>query len=139
LLPIKIYNNNFKYYWRVRAENYGVKSFFSDIWSFVTIIGPPILVSPMMLSTGVSTNPTFRWKSASGAASYRFQVSDKYDFSNIIMYQSDIIDTSYFISGLEYNKNYIWHVKVKTDSNCILIFRQKKLFKRHFIIRQSYL
>jgi pectate lyase len=73
---------------------------------------PPTLSSPPNGATDVSTSPTLRWNSFNGATSYRLQVSSDSSFSNTVVDQSSIVDTSYAVGGLVGNNRYYWRVSV---------------------------
>jgi hypothetical protein len=92
------------YYWRVAATNVAGTSAWSSTRSFTTIVPPsaPALSSPANASVSISTNPTFSWSAATGAASYSVQVSTASDFSSLAVNQMGITSTSYATTGLYY-------------------------------------
>ncbi|MFQ5604489.1 MAG: YCF48-related protein [bacterium] len=71
---------------------------------------PPILSSPLEGATELSTGPTLSWNAASGATSYRLQVSTSPTFSQTVVDQSGITGTSYQIAELENSTQYYWRV-----------------------------
>jgi len=83
---------------------------FRSIESTIATPMPPTLVSPLDGSTGVSTNATLRWSTSTEATSYRLQVSTDSSFSNIVIDQAALTDTSYRVSGLLNNTTYYWRV-----------------------------
>ena len=105
--------HNTQYFWRVRASNAGGASDWSSIWHFTTIVAKPTAVtlsSPANNATGVSRNPTLRWNASDEADHYTVQLSDDEDFSNLIVDEENVPDTSYTVSDLEYSKTYYWRV-----------------------------
>ncbi|MEK9138978.1 MAG: fibronectin type III domain-containing protein, partial [Bacteroidota bacterium] len=102
------------YYWRVNATNASGTSPYSAVWSFITEAASPppapMLASPQNGATGISTNPTLNWNAASGAASYRLQVSTDASFTTTVFDQSSITNTSQAVTGLVNNTPYYWRV-----------------------------
>lgn len=117
ILPIKMmyWHAGTSFFWRVQAEYQNVKSNFSDSWKFTMIIGPPKLISPAFNETVETINPTFIWHKVKDAASYWLQVSDKYNFSNLVVDQQGIIDTSYTVTSLKYPAAYYWRVCAQNE------------------------
>jgi hypothetical protein len=102
------------YYWRVRASNAAGESDWSSVWSFTTGIAPPVapsLIVPNSDAVNVSTNPPFMWHTASGATSYQLQVSLSSAFSTTVVNQSNIMDSTSSVSGLQGNTMYYWRVR----------------------------
>jgi len=112
---------NTRYYWRVNASNTGGESSWSDVWSFTTQTAggsappAPTLVSPANGASNVSRTPTLTWNAASGADSYRVQVSTRSNFSKIVFDQSDLTDTSVTLPELGRLTKYYWHVSATND------------------------
>ena len=105
-----------KYYWRVQANNGGNISSFSEVRSFTTGIGVPILISPPDSAVNVSTNPTFEWTPVNGAVSYTLQISTFGSFINFVVNQPGITSTSFSVNGLEENKKFYWRVRGATSN-----------------------
>lgn len=110
--------NLHKYYWRVRAFNAGGMGSFSSIDSLTTIIGVPsvpLLVSPVH-ATGVVLNPTFVWKAAARAETYRLQVSADSHLDSLGAFVSAVLDTALADTTIQItpilaaNTKYYWHV-----------------------------
>jgi hypothetical protein len=111
------------YYWRVRATNEFGDSEWSQVRSFTTQSGvpvAPVLVTPENGSTDVSTSVTAIWQVASGADSYRIQVSKVEDFSSTVINIGNITDTSYQLTGLENSTPYYWRVNASNESGTSL-------------------
>lgn len=73
--------NYTKYYWRVKAYNNICESRWTDAFSFNTIIGSPIPLSPDNKSKDQFVFTKFRWSTVKGAESYKFQVSEDSTFT----------------------------------------------------------
>ena len=77
------------------------------------IINPPALSSPQNVSTGQDTTLTVRWHSAPYATSYRFQLASYSNFSQGIVLDSTLSDTSLVLRNLQ-SRTYFWRVKDNT-------------------------
>jgi len=111
LVPGLFYNTT--YFWRVNATNGDGTGDWSQVGSFTTVIAPPAsptLSSPSDGAIGISTNPTLYWNAASGAASYRLQVSLDPLWGTTVFDQSGMTGTSQVVSGLLTNTVYYWRV-----------------------------
>jgi len=108
------------YYWRVNATNTGGTSPWSATWSFTTGAGSPpstpTLASPANGSTNQSRTPTLRWNAASGATSYRVQVSTSSSFTTTVYNQAGLTGTSVTLPQLGSRTVYYWHVNA-TNAN----------------------
>ncbi len=105
------------YYWRVRSMNPGGSSAPSEIWSFTTVIGPPVqptLVSPANGATGQLSNIVFVWNRPAGAATFRLQVgTDSTFLTDVLFNDSTLTDTLGLVSPLAYGQKYFWKVIAK--------------------------
>lgn len=101
------------YYWRVFAGNEAGRSEFSETWKFETLGIPdiPVLESPSNGKKDLEVNPKLMWKIAAGADSYRLQVSKSKDFSQNIVDNSNLLETSLTIQNLEEGITYYWRVR----------------------------
>ena len=109
------------YYWRIKAKNAVGISNWSPAWQFSTMAAgsapaAPALSSPIDNATGISTNFSLVWNTASGATSYQLQVSTVADFSTTFINQSGITSFIYPINGLLNNTTYYWRVNA-TNAN----------------------
>ncbi|MFH0988818.1 MAG: T9SS type A sorting domain-containing protein [bacterium] len=103
--------NNTRYFWRVNATNPRSTTFYSNVWSFTTFsLVAPNLSTPSNGALAISINPTLTWKSSIGATSYQLQVSRNSNYSTIEVEKSNIVDTSYQLSGLANNTRYYWRI-----------------------------
>ncbi|MDD5363649.1 MAG: hypothetical protein PHN88_16115 [Ignavibacteria bacterium] len=76
-----------KYWWRVKAKNQIGWGGFSSVWNLTTVFSVPsvpLLLSPANNSIDVTLTPALAWNNASGAASYRIQVSTDSLFTAIL-------------------------------------------------------
>jgi Cohesin domain/Secretion system C-terminal sorting domain/Fibronectin type III domain/Bacterial Ig-like domain (group 2) len=102
-----------KYYWRVNAGNSAGSSAWSTVWAFTTIIAAPpapVLATPANGATGVALNTALVWNAATGATSYRLQVSTDASFLTIVRDSSGIAGTSLNLLGLANGTPYYWRV-----------------------------
>jgi len=105
--------NNTKYYWRVNATNASGTSNWSDVWSFVTKIAPPLaptLLSPIDNATNISLPTLVSWTVSATATSYRLQIALDSFFITPIVDQVTMIPTSFSLTGLLNNTKYYWRV-----------------------------
>ncbi len=70
----------------------------------------PGLTSPADGASAVTLPAVVEWDSLAHATTYTLQVSDADDFSNLLVNESGLIDTSYSVSGLAQGGAYYWHV-----------------------------
>ena len=109
-------SNSTVYYWRVLAHNSVGDSNWSSARSFTTTSGEPSLASvpiqssPSNGAVNTSTTPTISWNASTGADSYRVQVSSGSNFSNLLMDQANITNTSVAVSSLTNSTTYYWRV-----------------------------
>ncbi|MCX6132225.1 MAG: DUF5050 domain-containing protein [Ignavibacteriales bacterium] len=106
-------SNSTLYYWRVNSSNAGGSGAWSALRSFTTIIAPPptpVLTSPINGVSNQAIALSLVWGAASGASTYRLQVSTSQFFSTILTDVSGLTATSYDISGLAYATTYYWQV-----------------------------
>jgi hypothetical protein len=111
------------YYWRVRATNEFGDGEWSQVRDFTTRAGvpvAPVLLTPEDGSADVSTSFTATWQTASGADSYRIQISKVLDFSSTVVNVGNITNTSYQPTGLENSTLYYWRVNASNESGTSL-------------------
>jgi hypothetical protein len=108
--------NGATYYWRVSASNSVGTSAWSPVFSFTTIPALPaipVLAAPIDGATAVATSPTLSWIAASGAATYRVQVSTVNTFATRVVDDSTLTAITKAVSGLTPVTNYYWRVNAK--------------------------
>lgn len=99
------------YYWRVRSINAGGWSAYSAAFNFRTGFPvAPLLASPANFATNVPLNTRLEWRPASGANSYRVQLSTSFDFSTILRDTAGVVDTSIGLPTLDQSTVYFWRV-----------------------------
>jgi photosystem II stability/assembly factor-like uncharacterized protein len=101
-----------RYFWRVSANKTG----WSDAWSFTTKLAPPKLLEPLDSSLYLKQSVNMKWETAPGAQTYRLQVSDKYDFSNIVEDIKDITANFQLIELKDAFEKYFWRIKAFNNS-----------------------
>ncbi len=112
-------NNNYTYYWRVRASDGSVNSDWSEVWSFTVEeassgLAMPTLIIPTNNDTNVITTPSLLWNVVPSATEYEYQYSANNTFDS---YVSDTTQsTAISIGVLAINTEYFWRVKA-TDGN----------------------
>ncbi|HLY73239.1 MAG TPA: hypothetical protein VKU80_03905, partial [Planctomycetota bacterium] len=102
------------YFWRVLAESTSATTAGGAPWSFTTHVAPPgpfTLISPMDGATSASTLPTYAWNPATGADSYRLQVSEDFNFATLVIDQTGITALSVTpATALQPGTTYYWRV-----------------------------
>lgn len=102
------------YYWRVRGTSSGDTGDWSSIRSFTTLPDAPAVVTvtaPADEATDVSVTPMLEWDPATGADSYKVQVSEQSDFSSTAI-DSSTTGTSFIIgSPLATGSTFYWRIK----------------------------
>ena len=105
--------HNTIYYWRVNAQNVAGNSDYSIVHSFTTIDALPEAPFPIEPANGAVNIPVdvaFKWNVIENAESYSLEVSTISDFTNLVVDQTGLTNTSYSASGLENNTSYYWRV-----------------------------
>jgi fibronectin type 3 domain-containing protein len=111
-----------QYTWRVRASNEAGDGEWSEVWSFTTEQEPlespatPELVSPANQEYNVPLNTVLTWEEAARADFYRLQVSEETDFSSLLVDESDLVETSFNLDGLDHQTTYVWRVRAFNDA-----------------------
>ena len=105
-----------KYYWRVSANNGGHRSAFTPIRSFTTAVSIPTMQLPANSSTGAPGNVRLAWNKVFGAVSYHLQVSTNSVFTQLVVDQKGITDTTKQMSGLQLSKKHYWRVSAETGT-----------------------
>ncbi len=107
-----------KYYWKIRANNGGFKSGFSETRYFFTSIAQPTHLLPENHATDVPVSPQLVWNKLKSASYYKVQVATIPTFSSsAIVYDSTgITDTTITLHNLETNKIYYWVIQGFTDT-----------------------
>jgi hypothetical protein len=120
-----------KYYWRVRVGKAGsggtvgapYSSQWSDVWSFITPLGPalamPELLGPKAGQGNVMLRPALQWNSSIAATGYELILAANCDWNNPVLNlsgESAISDTAYQLTfTLAKNTSYCWQVRGVND------------------------
>jgi hypothetical protein len=105
-----------EYYWRVRAENIGGVSDWSQVWDFATVVeaaGSPLLVSPENGSVDIATETFLVWNVSERTEAYSVQISTNIEFSSIVVDTNGIADTNIAVNALENSVTYFWRVRAE--------------------------
>lgn len=121
------------YYWRVNAQNCGGTTFWSETYTFRTIVAAPVLISPENNKDLISVNITLVWDTVFGATSYNLQVSKDLSFSQIVIDTIGISENYFVLNNLDYNTFYYWRVSA---SNTGGTGEWSSVFKFRTIARQ---
>ncbi|HPO62442.1 MAG TPA: T9SS type A sorting domain-containing protein [Candidatus Kapabacteria bacterium] len=75
----------------------------------------PILVSPNNNKEKLPTTILFQWRPFPNTINYNLQVAKDNDFNNVVVNNSDILDT-FAIINLEINTKYYWRVRAASNT-----------------------
>ncbi|MBX2977036.1 MAG: VCBS repeat-containing protein, partial [Ignavibacteriaceae bacterium] len=103
-----------KYYWRVRAQNQTGWGDWSEVWNTTTIIEKPtvpVLALPINDSKGLLNPITSKWKSSIRVEKYILQLSTDATFTNLIVNDSLLTDTTRLYPIASNYTQYYWRVK----------------------------
>ena len=106
------------YFWKVRANNNGGSSSFSDVYSFSTGFPlMPTLVYPGYQQVDVEVDPTIRWSKSELASEYQMQLSEGLNLDlNKLIIDTLVADTSLYYRKFDVNSFYTWRVKAFNSS-----------------------
>lgn len=107
-----------RYYWSVRVID-PYMSQWSDVWSFITPLGPapsiPVLLGPQAGQENVMLKPVLQWNSSVAATGYELMLAANCDFADPLLNLSGegvISDTAYQLTfALAKNTSYCWKVR----------------------------
>ncbi|MFH1197645.1 MAG: T9SS type A sorting domain-containing protein [bacterium] len=103
------------YYWRIKSENTGAESGFSEGYTFITQLTKPVLSLPQNNSKDLPTTITVDWEAVDGANNYSVQVAKSVIFNNVDFEFGGITATEKQVENLEENKKYYWRVKASNE------------------------
>ncbi len=105
------------YYWRVRAANGVLFSFWSDVRSFTTFAQAPaktVLVAPADDARNESVNNVLIWRRSVVDESYQLEVSRNPAFTGtLVLDVRGITASQYSMSGLDNQTRYYWRVRAQ--------------------------
>ncbi len=110
--------SNTAYTWKVRAIHDGVKSAWSDEWSFTVakqIPGQVALRAPRIDSVLTTLTPTFYWNEASDAEYYHLQIAENPEMTLLVVDDSTLTSTTKNVLGLTENRSYYWRIHSKNE------------------------
>ncbi|MDQ1266330.1 MAG: type sorting protein [Bacteroidota bacterium] len=90
-----------RYYWRVKVIKGDCESSWSNVFSFVTIIGTPVHLSPSHQSTQEPLSGEIKWYAIKGAEDHKLQISEDLSFYKPIIDIKIKGDTTYKYSNLK--------------------------------------
>lgn len=76
---------------------------------------PPVLLTPANSADGQPLTPTLSWQPATGANSYRLQISTGADFTTAVLDDSTLSVTAWPVGPLANNTRYYWRVNAKNN------------------------
>jgi hypothetical protein len=86
-----------------------------NVFGGLPLLPPPTLFSPSNGAIDLSTNPTLRWNTVVGTASYHLQVSATSNYSNLVVDRIGISDTFSTITNLGSNTTYYWRANASNS------------------------
>lgn len=105
--------NNANYYWRVRVKNYAGIGAWSNTYSFITIAlvtDKPVLIYPYNLQIKLPVQVSFKWIKTKNSNSYWVEVATDNLFSQLVINDNKITDTTKLEMLKNSNTRYYWRV-----------------------------
>lgn len=110
------------YFWRVNSYNAFDSSNYTAWQEFQTILLPaaiPALIFPASNDTTVQPNDTFLWHSVPYEKFYHLQIATDTGFTNLVVNDSLITDTTFAVSGLHNCSIYYYKVRARNDNGSV--------------------
>lgn len=104
------------YFWKVKAENNGIGSNWSEIFTFTSKIEQLTIVSPINNSINQDTNSIFDWNDVDYADIYEFQLDLVNTFDSGNFYKSNLIENTINRIDLLFDTVYYSRVRVKANN-----------------------
>jgi hypothetical protein len=101
------------YFWRVRARSDAEEYDWTEASSFTVGEEGPLVVTLLKPDPGATNQSKvldLSWTTVSAARSYHVQISDRSDFSNMVVDKSDVSTNTYRATGLKGATTYHWRV-----------------------------
>lgn len=115
-----VYNSlqyNFDYFWRVRMDYSGCTTEWTPFRRFRVEYEKPKNLIPKEDSICVPLSLRFKWDGVDGAVTYRVQLSERDDFTSLVL-DSTNININYMNYNLKKNETaYYWRVKAQDANN----------------------
>lgn len=99
------------YFWKVRVKTSSKIGYWSDVWSFTTVVANPFLRFPDNHAKNVPSTVSFLWFASQGANYYFLQISRDPDFNDLIYSKDSIQATTHEVEGLLFKTKYYWRVR----------------------------
>ncbi len=121
-IAVTVKDNNATYYWQVRARKDDCIGDWSRIYTFKTLIQPPVLTQPADFSSKVSVYPIFSWEKVEDALFYQIQVSRDSNFTSIFKTADLINALSFTFAGEVFDEEtrFYWRVRAKNNDGTSL-------------------
>ncbi len=110
------FDYNKRYFWMLRAARDEFLSMWTQIFKFNTKLSPVNLVIPANNSHTIDIDGSFVWESNDFADNYELQVSDKINFSNLLI-SDTLVNNVLDYSGFDYFKTLYWRVRAIRGEN----------------------
>lgn len=106
------------YFWRVRGQVGGVMTAWSETRSFTTELRIPEVPdwTPFDGQDDVETDVILAWNPSLRAESYDVQLSDDPEFETRVAEGTNLENTEFEVSGLQYATSYYWKVRARNAS-----------------------
>lgn len=114
-LDLKNLDGFTEYFWRVRVNQNSKIGYWSETFSFRTVINKPGLRYPDNNSTNLPNSIEFLWFPQEGARYYFLQVARDQNFNDLIISIDSIQTTTYKQDGFEFDKQYFWRVRASNE------------------------
>ena len=104
-----------KYYWRARALHTSDISDWSEVWDFTTV-NTIELTSPADNSVDVNLSPLLDWEEVTGISNYYIELSDRLDFTTLVVSTTAPADQSNVIVPLLLDKDKLYYWRVRAEN-----------------------
>jgi photosystem II stability/assembly factor-like uncharacterized protein len=109
-----------RYYWKVKAKSDITVSGFSETWTFLTVLAPPILRKPANHSMDLAVPVIMTWDTVSAGTKYSIQVATDDQFEHKVYDGKADNNFQHQLSLLDYNTKYYWHVQAENGDGVSL-------------------
>lgn len=116
LKAVSAMSNSTLYFWRVKAKNEIGWSGFTNWFKFTTMLSAPaapVLISPPNGSLNQPTTLRFFWSKPVFTVTFKLQIAYDSLFTNILVNDSTLTDTTIVVTNLPNNKYFWWRLSAK--------------------------
>lgn len=114
---ITLTNYNTTHYWRVKSILTPCESDWSRSRSFTTILGHPLLTTPINNATKQPLEINFSWEPVTGALAYDIELSKSGTFTTLpLLSRSDVPNNNISLKTFEQNTTYQWRVRTRASN-----------------------